>query len=254
VVKEENRRSFKTQLKISVVAVPTDSNEAVSPQFDAYRDVLLLLITRENRQNPLQLRFRDLTSIRSSPFNAEKPLRLLVHGWFEDSTTDATIDTARELLDFYDFNVIFVDWSGSRSLSYAETRRRVPIVANFVASYLDFLHENFFIEFSRTSIIGFSIGAHIAGHVGKNVRQGKVNTIIGLDPNSLLFSVNNPEERLDAGDAEYVEAIHTNGGFGNFGIGAPIAHADFFPNGGSSQPGCLMNTCSHLRALDYYSE
>lgn len=51
-----------------------------------------------------------------------------------------------------------------------------------------------------------------------------------------LFSENNPNERLDAGDAEYVECVHTNGGLitgaviGALGIGAPICHADFFPS------------------------
>jgi pancreatic triacylglycerol lipase len=214
----------------------------------------LLLSTRENRENPFQLQFRDLNSLRLSPFNPIKPLRVLIHGWWEGEEDDLNVGTSRELLNLYDFNVLFVDWTGSRTISYVETRNRVPTVANFVASYLDFLNENFFLDFNRLTIIGFSIGAHISGHVGKFVRRGRVNTIIGLDPNSLLFSVNNPSERLASGDADYVEAVHSNGGFGNFGIGAPIADADFFPNGGSSQPGCFTNTCSHLRAVHYYSK
>ena len=70
-----------------------------------------------------------------------------------------------------------------------------------------------------------------------------------------MFSVRNPAGRLDAGDANYVECIHTNGPtvvLVGAGIGAPIGHADFFPNGGDSQPGCLTNTCSHGRAVDLY--
>lgn len=94
----------------------------------------------------------------------------------------------------------------------------------------------------------------MAGYVGKNVLRGRINTIIGLDPNSLLFSVNNPAERLAVGDADYVEVVHTNGGFGNAGIGTSIGDADFFPNGGSSQPGCITSTCSHVRAISYYSK
>ena len=47
---------------------------------------------------------------------------------------------------------------------------------------------------------------------------------------------------------------HTNGGLIRAGIGTPIGHADFFPNGGSNQPGCNKNECSHLRVVYYYAE
>lgn len=94
----------------------------------------------------------------------------------------------------------------------------------------------------------------MAGIAGKRVTRGRINTIIGLDPAGPLFSVNTPSERLDSNDALYVEAIHTNGGALGSGIGAPIALTDFFPNGGSVQPGCITNPCSHLRAVDLYSE
>lgn len=97
--------------------------------------------------------------------------------------------------------------------------------------------------------------AHIAGLAAKNVRRGRVNSIIGLDPAGPLFSVRDPTGRLDRTDANYVEVMHTNGPLllvAGAGIGAPIGDADFWPNGGSSQPGCLTNTCSHGRAVDFY--
>ena len=115
------------------------------------------------------------------------------------------------------------------------------------------MREQRLLTFERTSVIGFSLGAHAAGHVGKNT-NGLLNTIIGLDPAGPLFSVGNPGNRIDAGDARYVECLHTNGGLLGLGIGAHIGHADFFPNGGSGQRGCWTNTCSHLRAVTYYIE
>lgn len=86
------------------------------------------------------------------------------------------------------------------------------------------------------------------------VRRGRINTIQGLEPAGPLFSVNDPANRLAVGDAEYVECIHTNGGLLSAGIGAHIGDADFFVNGGTSQPGCLTNTCSHNRVVDLYVE
>ena len=141
--------------------------------------------------------------------------------------------TSAELLDYNDFNVIFVDWSaGSQTINYVGAANRVPAVGTFVASYLDFLHENGFIQWNRVGLVGFSLGAHISGLAGKNVRRGRVNHIIGLDPAGPSFYVRRPEGRLDAGDANYVEAIHTNGPtllIVGAGIGAPIGHADFWP-------------------------
>lgn len=121
-----------------------------------------MLSTRDNFENPIQLRFRDLQTITQSPFNRDKPLRILIHGWWEDESSDLNVETSRELLRHYDFNILFVDWSeGSRTISYVGARNRVPPVGEFLASYLDFLHENGFIDFNRVQIIGFSLGGNL---------------------------------------------------------------------------------------------
>lgn len=157
--------------------------EPISPQFDAYRDVRILLQTRQNRVNPQQLSFRNLPSITNSNFNRDRPTRVLVHGWLEDDGSDISTATSAELLNYYDFNVIFIDWSeGSQTINYIGAANRVPTIGTFIASYLDFLHENGFIDFRRLTVVGFSLGAHIAGHTGKRVQRGRINTIIGLDP------------------------------------------------------------------------
>lgn len=202
---------------------------SIDPLFDAYRDTRILLLTRQNINNPFQLQFRNLDSLRNSPYQASRPTRVLVHGFWEDDTSDIKVETAAEMLRYYDFNVIFIDWSeGSRTINYFAATRRVPTVGQFTASQLDFLHENSALDFNRLAVIGFSLGAHIAGHIGKNVRRGRVQYIVGLDPAGPEFSVRRPEERIDASDGVYVECIHTNGPtlliFG-LGIGSAICDA-----------------------------
>jgi len=52
-----------------------------------------------------------------------------------------------------------------------------------------------------------------------------------------------------------VEIIHTAGS--SLGYFEPIGHADFYPNGGSSQPGCgidMTGSCAHSRAYTFFSE
>lgn len=115
--------------------------------------------------------------------------------------------------------------------------------------------DNASLELEKTTIIGFSLGAHIAGLAAKNVKNGKVNKIIGLDPAGPGFLLDYPQGRLDAHDAKYVECIHT--GY-IFGIREPICQVDFYVNGGRDQPGCQTIfgafdvICSHGKAVTVF--
>lgn len=74
-------------------------------------------------------------------------------------------------------------------------------------------------------------GAHIAGIAGKRT-EGRIQVIYGLDPAGPLFSLNSPNDRFSADDAVYTEGIRTNAG--SNGFSEPLAHADFYPNWGST--------------------
>jgi dienelactone hydrolase len=56
-----------------------------------------------------------------------------------------------------------------------------------VASHLSWMRDLNYIDFNRLHVIGFSLGAHIAGFIGKNTNRS-IHTIVGLDPASLFFS------------------------------------------------------------------
>ena len=58
-----------------------------------------------------------------------------------------------------------------------------------------------------------------------------------MDPAGPSFGADSDlEGRLDPTDAEFVDAIHCNGG--KLGSVLPVGHANFYPNGGLVQPGC----------------
>lgn len=79
--------------------------------------------------------------------------------------------------------------------------------------------------------------------------------IIGLDPARPLLRPS-LVNRLDAGDADFVEVIHTNAGYyGEFGR---IGHVDFCVNGGKMQPFCADKEkdqlCSHMWVVCFMAQ
>ena len=72
----------------------------------------------------------------------------------------------------------------------------------------------------------------------------------GLDPAHPFFITNRTSFRLDESDAQYVDVIHTDAGV--FGTTLASGHTDFWPNGGSSQPGCFFNG-KHLQSRENHN-
>lgn len=151
--------------------------------------------------------------------------------------------------------MIAVDWVRGRSLEYASSVAAVPGAGEKIARLVDFLVTEYGMSLETLEVVGFSLGAHVAGFTAKQVTTGSVQKVVGLDPASPLFSYDKPEKRLSSNDAYYVETIQTNGG--TLGFSKPIGRAAFYPNGGKSQPGCgldLTGGCAHTRAVSYYVE
>jgi len=154
-----------------------------------------------------------------------------------------------------DHNMIAVDWSRGRSLEYATSVAACPGAGKKIAALVDFLVQEYGIRLDTLEVVGFSLGAHVAGQTGKQVTTGKVGKVVGLDPASPFISYSNTEKRLHSDDAVYVESIQTNGAL--LGFSEPIGKAAFYMNGGRIQPGCgidLTGSCSHTKAVLYYVE
>lgn len=76
------------------------------------------------------------------------------------------------------------------------------------------------------TMVGHSLGAHIAGLAGKKLKTcNKVACIIGLDPASVGFNFSKSHKRLAISDADYVQIIHTDGR--KYGFSNPLGHGTF---------------------------
>ncbi|XP_052873227.1 pancreatic lipase-related protein 2-like [Anopheles cruzii] len=222
--------------------------------FEPERDVRFLLYTPANAETPDVLRNGDIGSIQASHFNSSNPTRMVIHGWFGTPNSEINRLVRSALFFVGNFNVIFVDWSvGALDEFYPNSRQLVYAVGAAASNMLDYLERYAGLRKNDLVVVGHSLGAHVAGNVGK-WQSGLLGTIIGLDPALPFFAGNAPDRIMDT-DARYVEIIHTNGGV--LGFLDPIGHADFYPNLGRIQPGCGADVgggCAHGRAVHFYVE
>lgn len=64
-----------------------------------------------------------------------------------------------------DINLIYVNWeASSQTINYIAARNRVEEIGKYVAEMIDFLVQNTKVKLNDINVIGFSLGAHIAGH------------------------------------------------------------------------------------------
>lgn len=119
------------------------------------------------------------------------------------------------------YNVFLVDWGAlCAAPCYPAAVSNMRPVARCLSTQLTALR-NYGLPVARTSCIGHSLGAHVCGIIA-NYLLFRMSRIVALDPARPLIRpglVN----RLDSGDADFVEVIHTNAGYyGEYSMNASV--------------------------------
>ncbi|KAL5015897.1 hypothetical protein ScPMuIL_005486 [Solemya velum] len=237
---------------------------SILPQSPTQIGTRFLLYTRLNptasQEQPLV--HDSVSGIARSNFDGRKPTKFVIHGFTHHAHRQWVQDMITELLRHEDVNVIAVDWENGAGTLYTQATANTRVVGAQTAQLILSLIANANSSALRTHVIGHSLGAHIAGYTGERVSG--LSRITGLDPAEPYFQNTDVRVRLDPSDATFVDVIHTDGSsILSLGLGASQAmgHVDFYPNGGSNQPGCskglgniLGNTVwNAVSNLDYYA-
>ncbi|XP_053971283.1 uncharacterized protein LOC128872516 isoform X2 [Hylaeus volcanicus] len=219
------------------------------------KEVTFFLYTQRNPNDSQQILVDETGSnLLQTNFTPSNPTKIIVHGYDSSMRLSYLVDVRNEYLKSYDYNVIAVDWHRLASAPcYPIVVRNVPHVGDCVAQLVQRIRDT---GAEDIHAIGFSLGAHVPAFAANALRPYKMPRITGLDPAMPLFVTVDDDHKLDAGDGQFVDVVHTNAFIQ--GKIEMSGHVDFYMNGGVNQPGCWemgnLFECDHHRAVMYFAE
>ncbi|XP_014284701.1 pancreatic lipase-related protein 2 [Halyomorpha halys] len=182
------------------------------------------------------------------------PLVVLIHGYKGHKEYIPNPDLVKAYLEKGNYNVITVDWGKmAKKPCYHTAVFNTAVAGKCTVRFLQQLYSKRGQHWKQaTHVVGFSLGAHVAGILGRHLPG--LPRITGLDPALPGFDehTSGDKSRLDTSDALFVDVYHSNSGF----KGRPgcLGHVDFYLNNGGSQPGCNNASCNHHRAVEVFAE
>ena len=188
-----------------------------------------------------------------SGFCSNCPNYLIIHGW--RASQSSWMENMKDELfkTNLNMNVFVVDWGfgsdvpsvGGDLFGYETAVRNINITFRQLhAAFEQFANKNFLNKIDSSTLdlhcIGHSLGGHVCGLTARLMKQKtgfEFNKISAMDPAGPCFDVFVKTNRLDKGDAKFVDVIHTSKALG---FNDPLGHVDFYPNEGTRQPGCYL--------------
>lgn len=222
-------------------------------------NVQFILFTNGNKG--FNLKVGDYQGFENSGFNITLPTKIIIHGYLSSIRDEVFYLMKDAYLSTGDYNIIGMDWSALCDFEYFSAMRGAQMAGDALTAFINFLIRTG-VQYADIHVIGHSLGAHVAGTGADAIQGGKVGRITGLDPAGPGYGAMPPNLKLDPGDAQLVDVIHTY--MRILSLAEPLGHVDFYPNGGRFQPGCpeLLDiwkvpesiNCNHGRAYVYFIE
>uniref|UniRef100_A0A4W4H0S0 Hepatic triacylglycerol lipase n=1 Tax=Electrophorus electricus TaxID=8005 RepID=A0A4W4H0S0_ELEEL len=205
-------------------------------------------------------------------YNSSSPLVIIIHGW---TVGNAPRQTAVGPANAFSVKLIVCRRLPASHHEHNASPYGMCILPKRKKDFYTWL-ETTQLSMDKVHLIGYSLGAHVAGFAGSHFTgERKLGRITGLDPAGPQFEGVPASDRLSPDDAKFVDTIHTFSkssiGF-TLGIRQLVGHVDFYPNGGSFQPGCQMTDmynnlyqfgleglpktvkCTHQRAVHLFTD
>jgi len=237
-------------------APPTGSgsgseNPAPQPIGTVTRVKLELFTGQTEADEPISFDGQSLTLPSDTQFDPSKPIKVVTHGWHQsslDTFGNVVVDSDEYPRSFnqlymdsgYDYTVLGVHWVPIEGWNEDLQTASSSDAANTLGRAMHALFQKYNVSLSQVHMIGFSMGTVVTSKTAKKLQD------LGNDPLGRLTLLDpcpyhQANDAISKTDGVFVEAIHTS----SQGICSetPLAHVDYYPNGGDAQP-CGSDSCS----------
>ncbi|XP_055917530.1 pancreatic triacylglycerol lipase-like [Eupeodes corollae] len=218
-------------------------------------------------EDSMRYELSDATEILKNPhFNAKGQIHLYLHGFKESQDSESVHIVVESYLKRKDINIITVDWAKAAGEQYVEAATKNIELLGVALSEVIMKLYNAGIDRKNLNVVAHSLGAQLAGKIGRNIilKSNGTDKIYRMAVLDAAFPLFFPGflQTVNKNDAEFLQAIHTD--IGTYGQPFTIGHVDFWPNGGrQGQPGCPQgiiiplskeDLCSHHRSWRFWAE
>jgi len=249
---DKKKHSTGAVCKVKCTEAAGSTTETPDPvPIETVTRVKLELFTGQTEtEEPISFDGESLTLPSDTQFDPSKPIKVVTHGWEESRLTifgNAVVDMNGLPRSFnklymdsgYDYTVLGVHWVPIEGWKEDLMNASSSDAANTLGRAMHTLFQKYNVSVSQVHMIGFSMGTVVTSKTAKKLQElgnGPPGRLTLLDP--CPYSQANVISKTDG---VFVEAIHTS----SQGIcsEAPLAHVDYYPNGGDAQP-CGSDSCS----------
>jgi len=233
---------------------------------DVFQDVRLRFYYGADNTTYIEYDLNKTTNLlKHSKFYQNQSTILYLHGWNEKVNEAVTLShIVNAYLTRKEENVLLLNYEKLASNFYPTVVEHTIELGKKIALALTDLFKAG-LNPSRLHLMGFSLGAHICGEIGRALRPNYIlSRITGFDPASVMYYCNGKYVELNKNDCKFVDIIHSDKGM--TGGATSSGHADFYPNGGSRpQPGCgntawqyfstiVGDHCAHDASVHFFAE
>ncbi|KAF3834812.1 hypothetical protein F7725_027370, partial [Dissostichus mawsoni] len=128
-------------------------------------------------------------SLAACSFDSTSKTFLVIHGWTLSGMFESWVEKLVTAL--YDrertANVIVVDWLGSAQNHYVVAAQNTKAVGHEIARFIDWIEETTNMPLENIHLIGYSLGAHVAGFAGSHATNKQPVGHVDIYPNRGSF-------------------------------------------------------------------